>query len=412
VRILFLQKRLLLPCDTGGKIRTLNVLRHLAKWHEVTYLCNLQESESIYVDELRSTGVELKTVPWVEAPRRSLRFLLFAVRNLLSKYPLNVDKDYDPHLRRVAEELVQEGNHDLLICDFVQMARNCLLLDLPKLLFQHNVEAEIFERLSQRVRGPWSWYLRRQAARMRCFESDAGADFDGVVAVSRRDQQQFRDRYDWKQVDVIDTAVDVDYYSPSPTSGKTSSRSIVFIGSMDWPPNQEGVLHFVQSIWPQVLAKHPDVEFTIVGRHPSASIRSLERLPNIQVTGGVADTRPYLDRALLSIVPLYSGGGTRLKIFESMAMKCPVVSTSLGAEGLEVVDGEHLKIRDSDQEFSNSISELVSDKRQRERLSQAAYLLVHDRYTSKKVAKQFDLLCHKAVATWRERKSIEVHNNV
>ena len=415
VRILFLQKRLLLPSDTGGKIRTLNVLRHLAKWHEVTYLCNLQKSEHVYIEEMRAIGVDLRTIPWVEAPRRSLRFLAFAVQNLFSKYPLTVDKDYDPKLRRTATELALEGTYDLLICDFVQMAKNCLHLSLPKLLFQHNVESEVLERLSQRSTGPWAWYLRQQARRMRRFESVAGADFDCVLAVSRRDQQQFQERYHWNHVKLIDTAVDTDYYSASVSKPEsklaTKVSNVIFVGSMDWPPNREGVQHFVKSIWPRVLVRYPHVKFTIVGRNPPASILDLERNPGVSVTGTVSDTRPYINSASISVVPLYSGGGTRLKIFEAMAMKSPVVSTTIGAEGLEVTDGEHLLIRDTEERIAEAVCDLITDSALRERLSLAGYQLVHDRYTSEIVAKQFEQHCLDTVTACKERKSGAVQSN-
>lgn len=403
MRILFLQKRLLLPANTGGKIRTLNVLRHLARWHEVTYLCNLLESEQKHVEEFEAIGVDLVAIPWDEPPRRSARFIGSALKNLLSPFPLNVDKDFDSRLRSMSTELVDAGHIDLLVCDFVQMARNCIGLAVPKLLFQHNVEAEIFERLSANATGPWAKYLGLQAKRMRRFEGMAGCDFDRVVAVSKRDQQQFQHRYDWNHVGTIDTAVDIEHFRPNASAVKSELPNCVFVGSMDWTPNREGVLHFASKIWPSVKEQVSDATFTIVGRNPPSSIQALTDLPGVEVTGTVDDTRPYLERAWLSVVPLYCGGGTRLKIFEAMAMGCPVLSTPLGAEGLEVDDGKDLELAESDEQMVAALTRLFGDDQQRAQLSHRGQELVRTHYSPELIAKQFDKHCHQAVEDYHRR---------
>ena len=401
MKILFLQKRLLFPHNTGGKIRSLGVLRFLAKRHEVTYVCNLLPEERPFVDQMKSIGVKLKTVDWVEAPRRSLSFAWLATKNLFSTRPLNVDKDFDAGLRQVVEQEVAAGDYDLLICDFVQMTRNCLGIALPKLLFQHNVEAEIFERLSNRYRGVFSRYLKLQANRMKRFEKTAGKYFDNIVAVSHRDQKRFESEYDWQSVDVIDTAVDTDYFQ---LNGDSTERSgAVFVGSMDWSPNVDGIHHFVRNVWPRVIQFRKNTSFTIVGRNPPASIKKYDGKMGIKVTGTVPDIRPYLAAGAVGVVPLLSGGGTRLKIFEYMAMKLPVVSTSLGAEGLPVHDEEHLLIRDDDCEFADAIIEMTTNKARRNEISSVAYQLVHSQYSSECIGKQFERSCVKAVDNWKAR---------
>lgn len=413
MKILFLQKRLLFPTDTGGKIRSLNVLRHLAHWHDVTYLCNLQPHESEQIEQMRSVGVDLITLPWREAPRRSVRFAAAAVRNLGSPTPLNVDKDYDPRLRSVAQRLVESGRHDLLVCDFVQMARNCLGFQLPKVLFQHNVEAEIFERLAASNRGWRGRYYRYQASKMARFEGAAGRDFARVVAVSQRDRQQFIRRYRWPHVDVIDTAVDTAFFRPDSgphSEPRDAPHSVVFVGSMDWQPNIEGVQHFVNAIWPHVRDRNQAATFTIVGRNPPPAIRRLETIPGVRVTGTVADTRPFLRSAVASVVPLYCGGGTRLKIFEAMAMRCPVISTSLGAEGLDLVNDEHLLIRDRDESFADAICHLLSHRTVRQRIAQSGYDLVQSRYTSERVARQFEQCCLRAAQPSRPLHTADVES--
>ena len=218
-KILFLQKRLLFPTDSGGKIRTLNILRHLARWHDVTYLCNLLPSEQAHLHKMQSLGLTMVTIPWKEVPRGSLRFYGDLALNLCSSFPFNVNKDFDPRLRQKANQLLESGDFDLLICDFVQMARNCLGFNqTAKLLFEHNVESQIFQRHADSDCGVLRrFYMQLQANKMKRFEKLAGDDFDRVVAVSEQDRMSFQSLYDWQHVDVIETAVDTDYFHPQAT---------------------------------------------------------------------------------------------------------------------------------------------------------------------------------------------------
>ncbi|KAA5546263.1 glycosyltransferase [Roseiconus nitratireducens] len=398
MKILFMQKRLLLPANTGGKIRTLNVVRHLARWHDVTYVSNVLEEEQPYLNSMRGLGLRLESIPWREASRKSLRFAMLATRNLASRYPLNVDKDYDPRLRRRAEELLKSEPFDLLVCDFVQMARNAIDLPIPSVLFQHNVEAEVFLRQAQRRRGPMRWYLGHQAAKMRRFERDAGAAFSRVIAVSERDRQLFESDYGWKHVSVIDTAVDTEYFLPTPET-HSKPNHVVFVGSMDWAPNVEGVQHFARKIWPLVRARIPEASFTIVGRNPPPSIRRLQGRLGVSVTGSVNDTRPYLTRASVGVVPIYAGGGTRLKIFEMIAMGRAVVSTSLGAEGLGLRDGEQILLCDNDEAFAKGVIDLLQDDQRRQTLAEHALQVIGARHTAEKVAGQFNAICEDVIGS-------------
>lgn len=397
MKILFLQKRLLFPADSGGKIRTLNIVRHLAQWHEVTYLCNTQPGDCVHEETMRELGVRLETVPWKETPRESARFYGQLARNLLSRYPFNVAKDYDPRLRGRAAELLSQENYDLLICDFVQMARNAAGLAAPaSLLFQHNVEAQIFERQaatdSSRLRRQFMGYQHRK---MRRFEARAGRWFDAVVAVSRRDRKTFERQYGWRHVHTIDTGVDTQYFSPNGRS--IHPQRVVFVGSLDWMPNQDGVAHFVNNIWPHVLRQHPQAHFQVVGRNPSESVKRLGGHNRVEVVGTVSDVRPFLQEAAVVVVPLRIGGGTRIKIFEAMAMRKAVVSTTLGAEGLPVEDEHHLLLADEPQEFARSVNTLISDTAKRDQLGAVARKTVEDNYSAEVVARQFESICQRTV---------------
>lgn len=393
MKILFLQKRILFPANTGGRIRTLNVVRHLARWHDVTYLCNIQKGEEQHLPEMQKLGLRMETIPWSEVSRTSPLFYRDLALNLLSQYPFNVNKDFDPALRERARQLLTSEHFDLVICDFVQMARNAF--DLPcraSVLFQHNVEAQIFERHARTDRG----FLRRkymalQAAKMRRFEGMAGQKFDAVVAVSEQDRAMYERDYGWKHVSVIDTAVDTEFFRPG--GGKERPERVLFVGSLDWLPNEDGLKYFVDEIWPRIRAERPDAVFQVVGRNPTPAMLALGNAPGVEVVGMVPDTRPYLDEGAVNVVPLRIGGGTRIKIFEAMAMQKPIVSTTLGAEGLRVTSGEHLILADDPASFAAAVVDLLGNEEKRRTLARQARQLVEAEFSAETIARQFERIC-------------------
>ncbi len=392
-KILFLQKRLLFPTDSGGKIRTLNVLRHLARWHDITYLCNILPAEQQYLGKMEEIGLKMVTIPWAEAPRGSFAFYRDLALNLISPYPFNVNKDFDPRLRQRAQSLLREESFDLLICDFVQMARNCIgMRSVPKLLFEHNVEAQIFQRHAKQDKGlARRAYMWLQWKKMHRFESRAGRDFDTVIAVSQQDQQTYQQQYGWQHTRVIDTAVDTEYFAPQEVD-ETKHRC-VFIGSMDWLPNEDGVRYFVREVWPLVRKRYPDATFQIVGRNPTPAISALNHQDGVEVTGSVPDVRPYVSEAQVIVIPLLVGGGTRLKVFEAMAMGKPIVSTSLGVEGLDVSHEKNVLLADTTEALAEQTLRLFDDESLRKSLADNALEMVRTQYSAEVVARQFDEIC-------------------
>jgi glycosyltransferase involved in cell wall biosynthesis len=229
------------------------------------------------------------------------------------------------------------------------------------------------------------------------FERDCGRHFDAVIAVSEQDKALFEREYGWRHVRAIDTAVDEEFFR-HPGTPEAPGR-VVFLGSMDWMPNQDGVKWFVRDVWPAVRAAHPGATFHIVGRNPPADIRALATTAGVSVLGAVADVRPHLADAAVVVVPLLVGGGTRLKIYEAMAMSRAVVSTTIGAEGLPVVPGEHYLKADAPAAFAAAVNGLLADPRAGTTLGTAADRFVRERYGSEPVARQFEAICRSVVAS-------------
>ncbi len=398
MRILFLQNRPLFPANTGGRIRTLNVLRHLARWHDITYLCNAPPGDEQHLLPMRELGLRVEAVPRPETPWGGLRFYAAMARNLLSPLPFNVAKHFDPALRARARDLLASERYDLVICDFLQTALHVLGLEAPAtVLFQHNVEAQILRRHAETAPG---WlrrrYMARQWRRMRRFEAEAGRRFDTVIAVSEPDRAFFEKEYGWRQVSAIDTGVDTDYFRPAEADGQEDR--VLFLGSLDWLPNQEGVKDFVRHVWPLVRRRRPRATFQLVGRNPSREVVTLRAVDGVEVVGTVPDVRPYLAGAAAVVVPLLVGGGTRLKIFEAMAMGKAVVSSTVGCEGLPVTAGEHLLVEDAPAAFADAVVRLLTSPRERAGLGAAARRLVCERFGAEAVARQFDDICRDTLA--------------
>jgi glycosyltransferase involved in cell wall biosynthesis len=204
-----------------------------------------------------------------------------------------------------------------------------------------------------------------------------------------------RSRFGISRVSVVPTGVDIDFFTPPPDCPPVAD--LVFVGSMDWMPNIDGVTYFSQEIMPLILSRKPDCRVAIVGRAPASSITRLAEIqPNLSVTGLVPDIRPYLWGSKVSIVPLRIGGGTRLKIYESMAARIPVVSTSIGAEGLPVSDGKNIVLADDPRQFAEACLELLADSDKRRRLAADAWDLVASHHSWRRAAECFERILESA----------------
>lgn len=403
LKILYLHKRPLLPADGGAKIRSLNVVRHLARWHNVTYLCNAAPGDEPSLEAMRQLGLDVHALPWDESPRYSWRFYLELLVNQFSRYPFSVAKDYDPKLASRAREMLETDKYDLVVCDFVQMALNVATLkQVPMVLFQHNVESQILERHARRSQ-QWSRRLlmRIQAGKMNRFEEAAGSWFERVVAVSSEDRRLFEQKFGWTHVHEIDTAVDLEYFDPESQAFTVEAATpdapvFLYMGTMDWLPNVDAVQRFTQEAWPTIRARFPQAQFQIVGRHPAPAVKQLEQTAGVKVVGTVPDVRPYLLGCTCLVIPLDIGGGTRLKIFEAMAMGKAVISTPLGAEGLPVVDDEHICLAPL-ADFGQACVDLASDPARLERLGDSGRKLVTEQFGSETIARQFESICQLAI---------------
>ena len=198
------------------------------------------------------------------------------------------------------------------------------------------------------------------------------------------------------RVCAIPTGVDTAYFTPN--GSQETPGALVFTGSLDWFPNEDCIVHFGEVVFPRIREAVPDVSLTVVGRNPGPRVQRLAAIPGVRVTGTVQDVRPYVAAATLCVVPLRVGGGTRLKIFEALAMGKAVVSTTVGAEGLPLVPGRHFVQADEPAEFANAVVALLRDPARRKALGSAGRRLVEERYSWSQVVREFEARCEEVVA--------------
>jgi len=400
-RILWIKTGPLHPLDTGGKLRTYYLLRELASRHDVTFLA--LNDQNGFPGREGTTGEychRFIEVPWKEPQNRGAQLYLNLLGNLFSSLPYAVQKYRSARMRTEIGKAA--ASCDLIICDFLIPAVNLNMdLKIPKLLFQHNVESTIWERrcrLQESLYG--RLYFRVQWKRMLRFERAACSLFDGVVTVSPNDTKKLREGMRLTNVlGDVPAGVDTDYFRPQPELRRPGH--IVFTGSMDWMPNEDAVFYFVREIYPRIKAIMPGVFFTVVGRRPSARLRALQGTdPSLRITGTVEDIRPYTASASVMVVPLRIGGGTRIKIFESMAMGVPVVSTAIGAEGLPVSDGGDILIADKPEDFARSTVSVLKNGWLAETISSNALRLVRTRHSWEAVSR----VCESYIAEIAKRR--------
>ncbi len=389
MKILWVKSDFLHPTRGGGQIRTLETLKRLHQRHEIHYAAlDLPEPD---MGLSRSAEYCTKAYPVAHAiPRKSgPRYWGQLARGPFADMPLAMRRYRSSALLREVEKLIRRERFDAIVCDFLAAAAN-----IPELggavLFQHNVESAIWKRHTEHAPTRWHGaYARGQYERMLRYEATVCRAARKIIAVSEADAHAMRSLYGVLRVCPVPTGVDVDRFTPPQVM--TPVRDLIFLGAMDWRPNIDGLNWFVRRVLPLIRALRPDCSLTVAGRNPTTEVRRLAS-PQIVVTGSVDDVRPYLWQSTVSIVPLRIGGGTRLKIYEAMAARIPVVSTAVGAEGLDISDGENIRIADSPEHFAQACLALLADSDVRRRMIVQAWEMVAACYSWEVVSRKFEQL--------------------
>jgi polysaccharide biosynthesis protein PslH len=375
------------PPRSGAQARVHGLMTQLARSHDLT--AAVVVDEEFDADECRrAMGVYCREVVLVPNPsgRKGLAKRLLQLRSLASIRSFERLRVTLPALQQTLDRVLRARRFDVVNLEFPYLGHYDLRRappgqkPPPLVVDSHEIAYDLARQfadadtsLCRRLYAGANWRkLRRE-------ELKTYRDADGVYLCSALDEQRLLDQVPGVRTAVIPNAADVEYYQPRPSDPPPDGRTVVYFGLLSTVPNIDGVTHFARNIWPRIAAVHQEARWKVIGGRPPPSLQALAG-PRIELTGFVADLRPHLAAAEVVVVPLRLGGGTRLKIVEAMAMGKAIVSTTLGAEGIEAVPGRDLLIEDEPAAFADAVNRLLSEPGLAARIGRSARKLAVDRY--------------------------------
>jgi glycosyltransferase involved in cell wall biosynthesis len=402
MRVLWLSHFIPYPPHGGNVQRSFNLIREAAKSFEVSLVAlNVQGASPDHVAEYKDAlgnycaDVEIWEPPY---PWKGARWQAELVRSAASSIPFTFRPLYSEHLRgRWAEKLARHPGA-LVHIDAIDLALFAETTNgFRKVLNHHNCESALLLRRADREANPLKKkYLQFEARKLVRWERDLSGRFQVNAVVSEEDALQLRALNPAAHIHVVENGVDTDYFQPMDVPEEP--HSLIFTGSLDWQPNISAILYFAREVWPLVKRGCPDAKLLVAGKSPAESVLLLaEQDTSITVYPSPEDMRPLLARASVYICPLLEGGGTRLKILDAMAMGKPVVSTSIGCEGLRVAPGENILIGDGAKTLAELSLRLFAEKEMRERLGSFGRTLVESKYSWVQVCRQLASSYHCAM---------------
>ncbi len=393
MRVLFLSHRFPYPPTFGSKVRAFNVIRHLAREHEVTVLSLARSAE----EEADAAGI----APYCREHR------VFRVHNavqaakiaatLSSSVSASEAFFHSSALQREVHRQLARRSFDLVFAHCSAVGRYVERVDdLPKLMDFCDVDSRKWAEYVSHKPWPLAWGYRWEAWRMATVERRLARRFDHVTVATQGEADALAAMGVHERVDWFPNGVDVEYFHP--TGEPYDADLITFVGRMDYFPNEQCMVEFCGEAWPRLRRARPSLRLQIVGAQPTARVQALAGIEGVTVTGSVPDVRPYVRRSVLSITPLRIALGTQNKILESMAMEVPVVSSRVAAKGVDAVPGQHLVAADTPEEVVDAILRIAGDPAERQRLGEAgrARVLTHHAWPS--AMKRLDGIIERSLA--------------
>jgi polysaccharide biosynthesis protein PslH len=386
LRILVMSPGLPYPPIWGFGIRVLQILRLLARHHDVTLLTYEEPDEAEKVTAVAALGVEVLTVPRPKTHERDKRRAQMS--SILSTQSYQRRSLSSGAMQSRLNALAATRQFDVVQIESSQLAGFAFDPRWVLVLDEHNIEYELLSRMyrteGSMVRRCYNWL---EYIKFRKEEIGSWRRFDGCVMTSSREQKIVQTLAGHAPTIVGANAVDVEHFRPS--SAAVKPGMLVMTGLMHYRPNIDGAAYFVQEILPRILSARPDAVFYIVGAGATDELKRLAG-PNVIVTGTVPDVRPYVQDASVFVVPLRMGGGTRLKVLEGLSMEKPVVSTSIGCEGIDVVHDEHLLVADDPDAFADAVLALMNDRQRAGELGRRGRILVEQGYRWESVVSRLE----------------------
>jgi polysaccharide biosynthesis protein PslH len=395
MRILFVSTNLPVPPNNGQAIRSLSIIRALASsGHELTFVSFATRSFHESFHPLSSYCREIQVVEQELMNLSKDSDYFRRIGCMLSLEPYSVERFRSEPMRARIQTQLRATPFALIVCDSLYALVNVPETNIPIALNCHNVEHVIFKRYSRIERNFLKkYYARAEAHLMRAAERSSCHRAAVAMVCSKDDRDILHQLRVDLPIFVVPNAVDTDSFRPDRNHNCSNTETLLFQGSMDWFPNRDAVEFFARAILPLVRAECPDVKFIVAGRNPPPGfVTKLSADNGIEFTGTVPDMLPYLHAATVVVVPLRLGGGTRIKILEAGATGKPIVSTSVGAEGLELEAEKQIILADDPSEFASSVVTLLRDPARRDAIARSARAVIVERYGHLALKQSLDTL--------------------
>ncbi len=398
MNVLLLTQVLPYPPDSGPKVKTWNVIKYLARQHEVTLVSFVRGDQSAEVEHLRRYCRAVHTVPMSRHPLHDAAAM---ARSFLSGEPWMMVRDDRAAMRQLIDRLARETHFDVAHADQLNMAQYAARVPgARKILDAHNALWLLYQRLWQTMRfGPRQILLGRDWRLLKTHEGRVCREFDAVLAVSDEDRAALTEAMGAERpITVIPIAVDTDEIPV--VQRAPEAHHLLHIGTMYWPPNIDGMLWFLREVYPLVRAQFPAVQLDVVGARPPQELLDFNAQNiGVNVAGYVPDPAPYLQRAGVFIVPLRAGGGMRVKILEALSRGLPLVTTTLGCEGIAVEHERHVLIADTPEAFAAAVVRVLRDRAFADELGRAGRALIENTYDYRAACRPLDELYQRSAVS-------------
>jgi glycosyltransferase involved in cell wall biosynthesis len=386
MRILFVTHLFPYPPTDGGRIAFFNSIKYLSRIHNIGLVTLASHEDTKWLPELQKYCSTIRTFE----PRAEGKIRV-ALRGACGYPPGTAAKYWDPRFGQFVRQTFERFRPEIVEFHHLNTAvYGKFVTGVPKILREHNVEYKVWERHAiHAARATERAFVKLCIPRVKSFEAKMAAQFDRCITVSEADERYLKSVAPQANICTIPFGVDTEYFQPAPSSAVEEPYSLVLTGSFEWKPKQHNLRILLNEIFPRIQARLPQAKLYVVGKGVPDDIRKQHGgRPGITITGTVDDVRPYIQRASLLLNYLESGGGIALKVLEAMAMRKPVLSNSLGCEGIAAKHGVHVYLADQPEEFANAATLLLDSSEIRDKLAENGNLLVLERYSWNVLARQ------------------------
>lgn len=382
MKILQVTNKVPYPTKDGGAIACMNLTKGFAHLgHDVTVLTMNTLKHHVTEDEIPESVKDIAKFELVDVPAR-INIIGALANFIFSGKPYNAVRFIDRKFGKALAQLLDGNTYDVIqleglyVCPYIPIIRRKSKATI--VYRSHNIEFEIWERAAQMASGLRKFYLRNLSKRIKRFEIALINHYDLLVPITERDGELLDNLGNTRKKHISQTGIDASVLVPN--SKNLEHPSLFHIGSLEWAPNQEGLVWFLANCWAEIHQKYPSLRFYIAGRNAPLWLQNKFSLPNVIFEGEVADAYQFINSKSIMLVPLFSGSGMRIKIIEGMALGKSIVTTPIGAEGIGVSANENIVIAENAAEFVSKISQLVEDQDFYERIGRNAIEFILEKF--------------------------------